>query len=396
MTLLSQMMKCLNYILILFSISFCSCSRNVDMGPQIAGEGVRIEFRLPGVYDNISASFNTKAEASEPLRHINDQDPYAPEYAELISLPIGSTLWLTYSKKDEETGLYSDPELKAYKIIDSGGYHSMFACDFYEQTGEDGNTYMTVRDDTPGQPLILTDGTYRFKMISPALPVSLDEEKGWRIPVDNGLSFYATDNRYYETVSKDIIVDSRALDNSGHNVQYIRLNPIINQTARWNFKIFKGENVKSLDMMPQGIEISGLQNPYDTVDGERVKYYWASEDIKDTLRMKMGDKRQWVRIYAQDMWTSSEVGPGGSKQEALCGDIGFLPTNSLSTTVVILFNMLVNGIPTQYETTVNQMIFEHAHSYNIGVSVDQKDGIRVFNWQNQSWSADLELYPDNQ
>ena len=63
--------------------------------------------------------------------------------------------------------------------------------------------------------------------------------------------------------------------------------------------------------------------------------------------------------------------------------------------MVILFNMLVNGIPTQYETTVNQMIFSHAHSYNIGVEVDQKEGIRLFNWQNQAWSSDLELFPNN-
>ena len=57
----------------------------------------------------------------------------------------------------------------------------------------------------------------------------------------------------------------------------------------------------------------------------------------------------------------------------------------------ILFNMLVNGIPTQYETTLNRKIYEHAHSYNVSVEVSQKNGIIVFNWQNQSWVEDLEL-----
>jgi len=373
-----------------------ACSRMENGGAGSADEGTKIEFMLPGAYDNIQGMIGTKAvDVLDPLRHINNDDPYGKDYAELISLPMGSTLWLTYSKKDEQTGEYSEPELKAYKVMDNGGYHSMFACPFHEEIGTDGLTYKVVDNTTTDQPLILTDGTYRFKMISPALPISHDAEKGWRLPADNGMYFYATDGRYHETAPKDIVVSSENLFNNGNNVQYVKLNPIINQTARWRFRIFKGTNVESLEMMPAGIEVSGLQNPYDSVNGEKVSFYWASDDISDTLKMKMGDKLQWVKIPAEKMWTSQETGPGGVPAEALCGDVGFLPTNALSTTVVILFNMLVNGIPTQYETTVNQRIFEHAHSYNIGVEVDQKDGIRLFNWQNQSWTGDLELYPQN-
>lgn len=369
------------------SVLLCSCSRIENKVNDYTHDGTRIEFHLPGMYDNIPEPACTKADdVLDPLRHIN---------AELTSLPVGSTLWLTFSQKDEATGEYSEPQLKAYRIMDNGGYHSMFACTYHEESGEDGHTYMMIDNETSDQPLILSDGIYRFKMISPALPISLDEEKGWRLPVDNGMYFYATDGRYHETAPKDIVVSSENLSNNGTNVQYVKLNPIINQTARWRFRIFKGDNVESLEMMPAGIEISGLQNPYNVEDGEKISYYWASDDIRDTLVMKMGDKHQWVKIPAQNMWTAQETGPGGVPAEALCGDVGFLPTNSLSTTVVILFNMLVNGIPTQYETTVNQRIFEHAHSYNIGVEVDQKDGIRLFNWQNQSWTGDLELHPQN-
>ena len=385
-------MKRLLYILTLLAI--VSCSR-IDGAEGSAMDGVRVEFRVPGTYDHISGIMPTKStDMLDPLRHINDNNPNAAEYAELISLPVGSTLWLTYSKKDEN-GIFSAPELKAYRIMDNDGYHSMFACTYHDEVGEDGLTYKVVNNETTDQPLILADGSYRFKMISPALPITLDTEKGWRLPVDNGMYFYATDGRYYETIAKDVIVDSDAITNDGNNVMYVKLNPIINQTARWRFRIFKGDNVQSLEMMPAGIEVSGLQNPYNTIDGERESFYWASDDICDTLQMKMGDKLQWVKIPAQDMWTAQEIGPAGIPAEALCGDVGFLPTNALSTTVVILFNMLVNGIPTQYETTVNQMIFEHAHSYNIGVEVDQKNGIRLFNWQNQAWSSDLELYPSN-
>ena len=389
-------MRYFRNIYIAVSILVCSCSGLQDTGRESHEEGVRIQFRLPGMYDHISGNIQTKAEDElNPLRHINDSVETAPDYAKLINLPVGTTMWLTYSMKNTETGEYSEPDLQAYKIVDNGGYHSMYACSFHEETGEDGLIYKVIDDGMTGMPLILNDGTYRFKMISPALPITHDEEKGWRLPVDNGMCFYATDGRYHETVAKEIVVDSRNLANDGKNVMYVKLNPIINQTARWRFRIFKGENVQSLEMLPAGIEISGLQNPYDISEGEKLDFYWASDDIRDTLKMKMGDKQQWIRIHSEDMWSAQETGPAGVPADALCGEIGFLPTNALSTTVVVLFNMLVNGIPTQYETTVNQMVFLHAHSYNIGVEVDQKNGIRLFNWQNQAWTGDLELYPNN-
>lgn len=379
-------------IYILIAVAACACSHFDEMEERVDRDGVRIVFSLPGMYDHMNSRIGTKAnDRLDPLRHINDSVPSAPDYARLTSLPVGSTLWLTYSKKDEETGDYSTPMLQAYKIIDNGGYHSMYACTFHQETDADGFTYNVIDDQTTGTPLILTDGTYRFKMISPALPITYDSEKGWRLPVDNGMYFYSTDGRYHETVAKDIVVDSKSLANDGKNVLYVKLNPIINQTARFRFRIFKGDNVESLEMMPAGIEVSGLQNPYDRSGEERSMFYWASDDISDTLRMKMGDKHQWVKLPSVDIRKSKETGPDGVLADALCGDVGFLPTNSLSTTVVILFNFLVNGIPTQYETTVNQMIFEHAHSYNIGVEVNQKDGIRVFNWLNQAWTGDLEL-----
>ena len=379
-----KMNRIINILILLSAFALSSCNYGREGGAGASGE-VQIEFLLPGMYEYMIPEARTKASdiisPYDSLRHINE---------DIISLPIGSTLWLTFSEKNDD-GTYTDPELKAYKIIDSGGYHSMYACTYHEETGEDGYVYQVIDDEATGQPLILSDGTYRFKMISPALPICFDDEKGWRLPVDNGMYFYATDGRYHETLPKDIVVDSKQLANDGHNVQYVRLNPIVNQTARWNFNIFKGENVDSLMMLPAGIEVSGLQNPYDTVDGKQEMFYWASDDIRDTLKMKRGDKLQWVKIPAEEMWVEDVRRSNGQIQQALRGDVGFLPTNSLSTTVVILFNMLVNGIPTQYETTLNRKIFEHAHSYNVSVEVSQKNGIIVFNWQNQSWVEDLEL-----
>ena len=85
-------------------------------------EGTRIVFRLPGYYDDVTSSPQTKASdiisPEDSIRNL--------ENASLISLPVGSTLWLTFSEKQAD-GTYTDPDLKAYKIMDDGGYHSMFA-----------------------------------------------------------------------------------------------------------------------------------------------------------------------------------------------------------------------------------------------------------------------------
>lgn len=41
-----------------------------------------------------------------------------------------------------------------------------------------------------------------------------------------------------------------------------------------------------------------------------------------------------------------------------------LPTDAYSGAVVVLFNLSVNGIPTQYEMMLNQKVFEAAYTYH--------------------------------
>lgn len=370
-------------ILMIIAVAFLTLSCQNEMGhtgPE--QKGTRIEFLIPGVY---AGGTVTKSDVSDKPRNLN-----APQ----TTLPDGMTLWLTYSVKLSD-GTFTEPELKGYKIRSAEGYHSMFACDIATEEGKDGLTYTIIEESASGSPLILEDGTYKFKMIAPALPVTFREDgKGWRIPVDNGTYFYSTDGRYKETMPRETVVKFEDMTN-GNYVQYVKLNPIVQQVARLNFRIICGKNVEKLEMLPAGIEVSGLQNPE-----EQPEFYWSSNDLTDTLKMKRGDKHQWITIPGSDFrkeeirWDRNHNGmiDGDSEVfEAFIGDIGVLPTNAQSTTIVMLFNMLVNGIPTQYETTLNEILLEHAHSYDMTVEVSQKDGIIVFNWQNQSWTEDLVL-----
>ena len=197
--------------------------------------------------------------------------------------------------------------------------------------------------------------------------------------VDNGMYLYSTDGRYKETcpLPMDITINETG-------VQYIRLNPIISQVARFTFEISKGEGVYELEPLEAGIEISGIQN---TESG--VVFNWCSEHISDTLEMKYGDKRAMVTIPGSQISTDAE--------DVIRADIGVLPTYALQNSIAILLNLAVNGVPTQYMTLLSGMKLMHGHSYNIKWSISVKDGqISVMTWQNQSWTADLTPVPSGQ
>ena len=58
---------------------------------------------------------------------------------------------------------------------------------------------------------------------------------------------------------------------------------------------------------------------------------------------------------------------------------------------MVLINMAVNGIPTQYVITLSQIKFVHGHSYNLDVKVGLNGNINVMNWANQSWTGEVTL-----
>lgn len=391
-----SMMKSVRHIfifgaMILSAAILLSCSRHIDEG--MGGDGkVRVCFRMPVSYNGFPATraitdVLPETGADTVMRHLPDY--LHPEY-----LPEGSTLWMTLSEYDEESGTYTNPQLHAYQVKSSGEWNSLYPCrkELKDSLDRDGNPvqYWTCITDGSAAPLYLDPGIYKFKLISPALPLVETNDNGvwnWKLHIDNGMYFSATDGRYYETKPVNTVV---TIDPDGSNIQYVELNPIIQQTARFNFSIVKGNQVDSLMILPAGVEISGLQNPE-----KGYLFDWTSEDIRDTLVAKRGDKLQWLKMSPEKFSVSTEPLTWNSVtyNERLTGHIGVLPTDAMSTTIIITFNLLVNGIPTQYVTTMNQIKIQHGHEYHLKLKVDQKDGITVFTWQYQSWTHDLELNP---
>lgn len=347
-----------------------SCIRKEDSAVLEDGL-VEVRIRMPQVYGHQPGVPSTKA--------VGDIDDVLDDWP-ITDLEEGATLWLTYELQttpdDPETGdvddsKYDVPNLKAYVVRRSGGgYRALYAC---EHSVDGGKLVVTPENvNETAAPLYLKDGNkYRFRMISPAMPISKDDLS---MNVDNGDSFCSSDQRYHETASSAILITATA---SG--VNYIEMNPMIQQTARLRFNLKKGANVSSIKMMGDGVEITGIQNPYmHNAEGDR--YNWSSMAEDDTLVMRLGDKRAWVRLSGDRF----EEGEDGN----LSGDICILPTDARSNTVTMLLNMAVNGVPTQYITTLNGMVFEHAKSYNMNFEVGLQNNIVVVNWQNVSWTGD--------
>lgn len=345
-----------------------ACSPEENTPVSVPDGKVQVEFQLPGTY-GISIS-DAQSRAVDNLGPNDWHDLPQPAQEELLS--VGSTLWLSYAKLNEEGNTYGTPNLQGYVVgTGTGGYNTLYPC----TTTQNAEGKLEINPEEIGAPLYLEAGTYKFKMISPAYPVSTD----LKMTIDNGMYLYSTDGRYKETYSQPILIE---VNTSG--VQYVKLNPIISQVARFTFTIRKGRGVYTLEPLEAGIEISGLQNPFNHGEEGRLQYNWSSENIADTLVMRMGDKRSWVTLPGSEIETDADG--------TLTGDIGVLPTLTMSTPVAVLINMAVNGVPTQYMTLVNETHLLHAHSYNFRWTVNVEDGqISVVTWQNQSWTTDIEV-----
>jgi hypothetical protein len=379
-------------------------------------DSVQLIFDLPQCYAYggfaTRAGLNTRAALSDDDEE-KDEERYFPDknrYSSWSNNPLdeGSTVWISYRQHitaADGTETLGEEVMRPYVVRGLGdGYLSLYACQVRDSVtkdaaGNDPDTTWIVPNlnKINASPLYVSEGTYDFRILSPALPLtniedkyySAEENKKYTAVATNGIYFCSSDERYINT--KGLSFDVKA-NKSG--VQRIQLHPLVWQVARLSFTLKKGSNVHSLEVMSTGIEVSGLQNPlYEddffeteagqtklTVTKKKIYFNWRSASDKDTIQMRLADKRAWVRIAGSECVTHAD----GS----ITADVGVLPTDAMSTNIVILFNLSINGIATQYETCLRQIRLYHGHDYHLKVTVDGTDNITVSNWSNQSWSVD--------
>ena len=345
---------------------------------------VEIRLELPGMYNPApgpsTATSKTESKAYYDSRTYQDSVPRP--------LPEGSTLWLIYelqtynSPWGDQYDQYGEAQYKSYVVLNSAeGMRSLYPC------AVDENGVPDMGSVEPS--LFLEPGTYRFRAVSPAR--AWNDETALGLQVDNGEQLLASDFRYTQTQP---LVDEINLAGSG--IQVITLNPLVNQTARIQFTLRPDVSIHQLDMMPAGIELSGLQDIVNEAEGN---YNWSSvglDGMGDTIRAYAGNKRSRTVLHDYVRAEEDSVMIVNNQrltlpQGSLITSTGILPTDASSNSLIVMFNLQVNGIPTQYSMHVNRKVFRAGRSYHYVGDVSIENGITVFSWQSISWTEDVEI-----
>lgn len=325
-----------------------SCATDSSEEEVNTEELVQVNPVANGYYTSIIPSTHSRAADSNTLKNVT-----------IHPLENGSTIRLmVYDNNKKFIAKYS----RTYLVYNSGESEStlLSPCD----VDDDGKVTSVT-----GTPLYMTPGTYYFRILSPAK--ALNSKNSFVNRVDNGEYLLATDDRYTQTAMMQAEIKKVKQQN---NTQTLYLPPIINQTARMQFTIKSGEGVHSLDMLTEGIEISGIQRPEENTNNIN----WVNGG---QLPVKVGDLQGLVRITEATR----------NADNSLMAHTGILPTDARSQSINILLNLKVNGNPTQYQMMLNKMLIEAGHSYNYTATVKISNGVTVLTWQNRSWTENVEM-----
>lgn len=280
----------------------------------------------------------------------------------------GTTLWVVVYEGAQGQEVHGEiVEVKSYRV--SG--QSLIPCEV------DGEGNVTSEYDTP---LYLPEGTYVFRALGPARELVRDTDGHYALNIDNGDWVIANDERYEETAGDATVTLTPETPDC-----LVHLKPLINQTARLKFTLYSAEDdpfVHSLKMHPVGVELSGLQRHYSNNGPDTAPWNWKFCIPGDTLKAFPGTKN--VVIYLNKPLISTD--------DRFVIEASILPTDATATPLMALFNIEVNGNPTQFDMMLNRKIFRAGYSYHYRGRVYIDKGVTVMDWESVSWSADIPFF----
>lgn len=158
------------------------------------------------------------------------------------------------------------------------------------------------------------------------------------------------------------VVTVTKIDEGGalNNVQTLYLPPVISQTARMQFIVKAGEDVYSLEVLTEGIEISGIQQSL----GNTASLGWVNGEV---LPVKANDQNASVRIAQATQ--NADNNP--------MVHTGILPIDVRSHSIDMLLNLRVNGNPTQYQMLLTGSYLTAGHLHNYTAVVRINNGVAV-------------------
>lgn len=360
-----------------------------DIPAPEAPEGkVEVRFTLPGMIAEPLDGFAAESRADDTtLKDIG-----------IENLPDGTTLWLF--AEDITDGEEKDEVApKSYVVRDIDGMddeegrplQQLLPC----EVDEEGNL---IQESSV--PLYLTFGhTYRFRAVSPARQFieGAEDSNGnpiYALYVDNKEYVIATDDRYEQTKATEVKIKSDAAGTSSTGVEIVKMKSLINQTAQLEFTIEPedgNEYIHSISVLPQGIEISGVQDRYSASSAESEPWNWSTGN--EYLKAYTGDNNTKIQIRKDTQFADAFIEE--REDGTLYIRCPILPTNAFSTSIIVVFNLQINGSPTQYEMMLNQKIYQAAYTYHYKGTVSIQDGVSVITWQYVNWSTKVPIIPHN-
>ena len=278
----------------------------------------------------------------------------------IVPLPEGTTLWIIADKLDGTNVISTSKTAYVVKEVGEGtGVTSLYPC-----TVDDDGQVLSVN----GTPMFISEGTYNFWAVSPARKL----EDGNTLSVKNGEELLATDDRYVETEPTPIKVSGN-WSNDESRIEVIKLNPLFNQTAQLKFTITsEAKWIHSLELLAAGVEYSGLQ--------EETENNWSlTGHLNTDYGMKNGTYRE----------TECVTGKNSDGTHYLEVTTPVLPVNAVATPVVVLFNVLINGVPSPFSIMLTEKNFQAGYSYHYKGTVELQDGVAVIVWQFVEWNMDV-------
>lgn len=329
------------------SFLFCSCNSNTDVDKIPEDNLIQIQPVLSGSL--IADGFATGTRAEN-----------LPEDSVIVPLPEGTTLWIIADKLDGTNVISTSKTAYVVKEVSEGtGVTSLYPC----EVDDDGKVV-----SVDGTPMFISEGTYTFWAVSPARNLGDDNS----LSVKNGEELLATDNRYEETEPTTITVSANWTDEDSR-IEVIKLNPLFNQTAQLKFTITsEAKWIHSLELLAAGVEYSGLQ--------EEMKKNWSlTNHLQTDFGMKNGTYRE----------TECVTGKNSDGTHYLEVTTPILPVNAIATPVVVLFNVLINGVPSPFSIMLTEKDFKAGYSYHYKGQVKLQDGVAVIVWQFVEWGTDV-------
>lgn len=372
----------IKFIILLSIVYSCMAgcdNEHMDKPEYDAPEGMcAVEFVLPGMIGEPLSE--TSRYASRMGNAPDDEvDGNTLSDKKIINLPDGTTLWI---KAKEIIGDEPHEVISSYVVRNISGTETgqqmLYPC----TVDDEGN----VIEETSVPMFLKIGSTYEFYAVSPARAFVDGTDNA--LYVNNKEYVISSDKRYEQTKPAQVTIS----DNGGA-VQIVEMNPLINQTAQLEFTIYAEDNdpnIYSLDVLPQGVEISGIQMQYDINNNSNAEpWNWS---WNDTLKVMIGQDEEKVIVRKLNETDNSFImkNPDGS----LYVKCPILPTDAYSSSIIVLFNLEVNGNPTQFEIMLNKKIFRSAYTYHYKGKLSIENGVAVMTWQYVSWDKDAPVIPN--